>query len=262
MLPSGAIEHVIRLGEFRRRIARPHPACRASSAICPAGRTSARCGPCPSTRETSRARCGVADRASATQMLPWLDRHPCRAATGSVPRRSSHDLAVRIELHHRIDVRSDARVGAAAIAGPDVLAVDIDVHGAHRSPLAVVRQRATVANRLVRIRQVVDRRRPWRARAAPTIRAAAGRRLWRRCRLLSRDGGGEQDNEWQSGVAQLRHVRASRGPRDADFASWGVVAQLTPAARRSSRRRGLVVESTAIRAATIPGSGAGPGCAQ
>jgi hypothetical protein len=49
-----------------------------------------------------------------------------------------HDLAVRIELHHRIDIRSDARVRAAAIASPDVLAVDVDVHGAHRSPLAVV----------------------------------------------------------------------------------------------------------------------------
>ena len=78
----------------------------------------------------------VAERASATQMLPWLiDIHAVRPQDLSRA-EALHDLAVRIELDDRIDIRTRARIGAAAIAGPDVLAVDIDVHRADRSPLA------------------------------------------------------------------------------------------------------------------------------
>ena len=68
-----------------------------------------------------------------------------------------HDLAGGIELDHRIDLRIQADVAAAAIAGPDVFAVSVDVHRADRAPFPAVRQRAEVADRFVWIGQVVDR---------------------------------------------------------------------------------------------------------
>ena len=100
----------------------------------------------------------VAERASATHTLPCsIDVHAVRPEDLSRA-EALHDLAARIELDDRIDLRAGADIGAAAIAGPDVLAVDVDVDRADRSPSPSVGQRAPVAHRLVRIRQVVDRR--------------------------------------------------------------------------------------------------------
>ena len=129
-----------------------------------------------------------------------------------------HDLAVRIELDDRVDVRTGARVGAAAIAGPDVLAVGIDVDGADRSPLAAVRQRAPVAHGLVGIRQVVDRRdlgvlgrtrRSTRRPAGCGGPAAAGRllRRARRRSLRQADDGHRALHESSPGTVLIKSRR-------------------------------------------------------
>src|SRR5688572_1852863 len=68
------------------------------------------------------------------------------------------ELSRRIELHYDGQVRSDARVGAAAIGDPDRLAVDVRLDGAYRSPHTAVRQLKWVANARVWIRSIVGRR--------------------------------------------------------------------------------------------------------
>ena len=65
-------------------------------------------------------------------------------------------LARGVEVQNRIELRSDAGVGAAAVVGPD-RAVGREVDAGRGSPLASVRKLAKAHARLVRIRLVVLR---------------------------------------------------------------------------------------------------------
>ena len=125
--------------------------------------------------------------------------------------KALHDLAARIELDDGIDGRAGAGIGAATIAGPDVLAVGIDVDRADRSPLAAVGQRAEVADGLVGIRQVVDR---GDLGVFGRAGCTAWRRGWgwRRGRLAEKADarGGEQGGAEQNGrLSSSRHHRAA-----------------------------------------------------
>jgi hypothetical protein len=117
-------------------------------------------------RELGELACCCRTRVGDPDVALLVDVHAVRPQDLSRA-EAGDDLAARIELHHRVDVRADARIRAAAIAGPNVLAVDVDVNGADRSPLSSVGQHAEIANGLVRIRQVVD---------------------WRHLRVLGRPG--------------------------------------------------------------------------
>ncbi len=83
--------------------------------------------------------------------------HPVRPQDQPGP-EALNGFPAWIQLDDRVHVRASAGVGAAAITGPDVLAVRVHVNRADRAPPASVRERAPVAHRLVGIRQVVDRR--------------------------------------------------------------------------------------------------------
>ena len=208
----GSDEHVVRLGELRRRIARFARRAERQQELalrCELHHRVALRFPFGKFRELLRRRRA---RVGNPDVALLVDVHAVRPEDLSRA-EARHDLAVRIELHDRIDIGSDARIRAAAIAGPDVLAVDIDVHGADRSPVAVVGQRAPVADGLVGVGQVVDRRDfgvLGRTRRSTRRRGRLWRARLRRGGLLRREPGGAHYGETDNGHRAL-HDESSPG---------------------------------------------------
>ncbi len=100
---------------------------------------------------------GVAERASTIQTLPCRSTSmPCGHMSSPAPK-----LATTVPAASSFTIGSTvgtgARVAAAAVARPDVRAVDVHGDRTHRTPRPAVGQRAEVPHRLVGIGQVVDR---------------------------------------------------------------------------------------------------------
>ncbi len=153
----GSNQDVVRLGELRRRIARLTGRAERHQEFSLRAELQHRVALALGVGELLQFGFGCRARIDDPHVALAIDIHAVRPEDLSRA-EALHDLAVGIELDDGIDVRARAHIGAAAIAGPDVFAVDVDVDRAHRSPSPSVRQRAPVAHGLVRIRQVVDRR--------------------------------------------------------------------------------------------------------